>query len=155
MNNKIIFNSYDADNGETYVIIKNKYGIFDGTSRKAPEDMFSSFAGFDCAESKAIMQCFREQKQKAALKYKALLDCYNALTSVKDVNVKSVEMSRFRKQLHVAKREIALWEQKLANEQSRFWAMIEGREKISQRIQSVKSELAEKRAEKRSNKTNE
>lgn len=155
MVNKIIFNSYDSDNGETYVIIKNKYGIFDGTSRKSPEDMFSSFAGFDCAESKAIMQCYREQKQKAAAKYKALQDCYNALTSVKDIDFKSVEMSRFRKQLHIAKKEIAMWKDRIEAEKKRFWAMIEGRENMAKKIQATKDELAARRAEKRSKKTNE
>lgn len=148
MVNKVIYNSYDAETGETYLIIKNKYGIFDGSSRKSPEDEFSSFAGWDCAEIKAIMQCYREQRAKAKLKYTALQNCYNALASVKDIDLKSTEMRRFRKQLFVAEQEVKNWDAKIEDAKNTFWRIVEQREEAAARIKQAKKEIDTIRAKK-------
>lgn len=145
MVNKVIYNSYDANTGETYLVIKNKYGIFDGTSRKSPEDPFSSFAGWDCAEIKAQIQCCRDQKSKAKIKVKTLENCYKALASVKDIDEKSVEMSRFRKQIHVAKREVEEWDATIEALKSKFWDTIEKREETIQKLSQLKKDLVPKK----------
>lgn len=155
MVNKCIYNSYDADTGETYLIIKNKYGIFDGTSRKSPEDEFSSFTGWNCAESKAIMQCYREQKSKAKLKLQALQNCYNALASVKDIDLKSTEMRRFRKQLHIAELEVANWDTKIEAEKAKFWKIIEERSEVAARVKKNKEVIDALRATKYTHKNDE
>lgn len=155
MVNKVIFNSYDAYNGETYLIIKNKYGIFDGTSRKSPKDDFSSFAGWDCAESKAVMQCYREQKSKAKLKLQALQNCYNALASVKDIDLKSTEMRRFRKQLHIAEKEVEAWDERIEAEKKNFWQIVNNHSKVAAKVKKHKEAIEALRATKYTHKNDE
>lgn len=85
---KLISHYYLPDTGETKVVLANRYGQYEGTSRAHPDDLStaSEFAGARLAERRAWIKALKSDVRRYKQQRNALIsfgkDLYNTLGTV-------------------------------------------------------------------------
>lgn len=108
MKYKLIDSSFNEKNGISYVKIKTKLGIFEGTAKRHPEDtdIQSNFFGCKLAELRAIKKFFLKNRKEIKNKQLFLENLINNLQLLKNYNHNSVEARFVRKQYFIFQKEL-------------------------------------------------
>lgn len=99
MKEKIIHESFDHNTGATTVTIRTKYGDFTGKSTLHPDDERRAYTGTKNAIFKARMKAAKKRLSQMKNERNTLVQFYDILAGMRNVNLNSAEMKRFRKEI--------------------------------------------------------
>ena len=101
MKNKLIYADYDPTTGVSAVLIRNRYGTFQGYAKCHPEEEApSTFAGCRYAEARAHIESMTYQIEMLRHQINELKTFENILKSMKNYDASSMENKRLRKRNH-------------------------------------------------------
>ena len=101
MKNKLIYADYDPATGVSAVLIRNRYGTFQGYAKCHPEEEApSTFAGCRYAEARAHIESVTYQIALLKAQIDELKTFENILKSMKGYDALSIENRRLRKRIH-------------------------------------------------------
>lgn len=101
MKNKLIYADYDPTTGVSAVLIRNRYGTFQGYAKCHPEEEApSTFAGCRYAEARAHIESMTYQIEMLRHQINELKTFENILKSMKNYDASSMENKRLRKRIH-------------------------------------------------------
>jgi regulator of replication initiation timing len=101
MKNKLIYADYDPATGVSAVLIRNRYGTFQGYAKCHPEEEApSTFAGCRYAEARAHIESMTYQIALLKAQIDELKTFENILKSMKGYDASSMENKRLRKRIH-------------------------------------------------------
>lgn len=108
MKYKLIDSSFNEKNGISYVKIKTKLGIFEGTAKRHPKDIDiqSNFFGCKLAELRAIKKFFLKNKKEIKNKQLFLENLISNLQLLKNYNHNNTETRFIRKQYFILQKEL-------------------------------------------------
>ena len=101
MKNKLIYADYDPTTGVSAVLIRNRYGTFQGYAKCHPEEEApSTFAGCRYAEARAHIESMTYLIEMLRHQINELKTFENILKSMKNYDASSMENKRLRKRIH-------------------------------------------------------
>lgn len=101
MKNKLIYADYNPTTGVSAVLIRNRYGTFQGYAKCHPEEEApSTFAGCRYAEARAHIKSITYQIEMLRHQINELKTFENILKSMKNYDASSMENKRLRKRIH-------------------------------------------------------
>ena len=104
----IINEEYNKETKESIVVLETPLGRCTGKVKLHPKDTNyeSSFYGTTKAYDKAYLKYMQRKIRKAKEEWRTLMNCYNNLLDLHDVNENSIEMYRFEKQVKGKEKQI-------------------------------------------------
>lgn len=84
MANKLVYADYDEDSGKSTVIIRNKYGTFEGNAYLNPEDkdIASKYAGCRYAEIRADLKSVKTHLKKVNAELETIYKIWHTLWDI-------------------------------------------------------------------------
>lgn len=139
MNNKLIYSNYDSETGKSIVIIRNKYGTFKGKVYIDQEDKKyeSKFFGCRLAEIKAVIKCYKYQKNNIKEQLKSLQQLDLDFQKMKEYNNKSFEARRLKRRIFELKQKEQEIENKISTCKDVYQKEIASRNLITETFKNV------------------
>lgn len=140
----VVDSGYNANTGESYVVINTPIGTFKGSTQLHEEDkdIKSAFQGCYYAESRALIKYYKELIKIQKVKCNTLKTLITDLQAMKDYQAQSVEARRIRKEYFIQKDILEKYEVILNSIKSCLYEKMKNyREKYELQIKRIEERL--------------